>query len=433
MDPEPATPDISLLFALLPALTAAAYATITATLGSLSPARRAALKETLPEGQRPVLDRYLKAPERIEARWLWLRVSGVAATAALLTTSFASAWPHAWLLGFGASILIYAVPSETARPFATRRAERWVIPLLRVLRPLEWLVAPLSDPLSFIARRLASREPKPAPSASVTETEVELLVTEGEQNGSLDRDQSEMIRNVLDFGDLTAEDVMVPRNRVDALEASLTREEVLRLVTETQHSRYPVYEENIDNVVGVLHVKDLFREVVAPGAEPSPLGRLVRSPVAFVPEAQMARAVLKDMRQGRHHMAIVIDEFGGVSGIVTLEDLLEEIVGDIQDEHDVDDTSRIVMLERGRVLVDASLPVTDVNRHLGTELPEGDYVSLGGLLLDQIGRVPDAGSQHDVLGLHVTIREADRRHIAKVELGGLPERPSADGDNQSAA
>jgi magnesium and cobalt transporter len=132
-------------------------------------------------------------------------------------------------------------------------------------------------------------------------------------------------------------------------------------------------------------------------------------------------------------MAIVIDEFGGVSGIVTLEDLLEEIVGDIQDEHDVDDTSRIVMLERGRVLVDASLPVTDVNRHLGTELPEGDYVSLGGLLLDQIGRVPDAGSQHDVLGLHVTIREADRRHIAKVELGGLPERPSADGDNQSAA
>ncbi|HSC87559.1 MAG TPA: hemolysin family protein [Polyangiaceae bacterium] len=423
MDPDPKTPELTLLLALLPALTAASYATITATLGSLSPARRAALKETLPERDRPILERYLKAPERIEARWLWLRVTGVAATSALLASAFAPLWPHAWLLGFLAAIFVYAVPSEIARPFATRRAERWLIPLLRALRPLEWLVAPLSDPLSFAARFLAEREPKPAPSAGVTETEVELLVNEGEQNGSLDHDQSEMIRNVLDFGELTAVDVMVPRIRVDALEVTLPYAELLRLVTETQHSRYPVYRDSIDNVVGVLHVKDLFAHIVAPGAEPPALDAIVRTPVVFVPEGQMARSVLHDMRQGRHHLAVVIDEFGGFSGIVTLEDLLEEIVGDIQDEHDLEDNSSIVVLDKDRVLVDASLPITDVNRHLGTDLPEGDYVSLGGLLLDQLGRVPDLGSEHQLLGLSVTIREADRRHIAKVELGGLPERP----------
>lgn len=419
--------------ALAPALAAAAYATVTASMASLSPARRTALKDSLPPERQGALERYLKAPERIEARWLWLRVSGVAATAALLTSGWKGA-PHAWVFGFGAAIFIYAVPSELARPFATRRAESWITPLLRFLRPLEWIVAPLSDPLSLVAQKLAAREPKRIPSTTLTETEVELIVNEGEQNGSLAHDQSEMIRNVLDFGELTAEDVMVPRIHVDALDANLSMDEVLRFVVTTQHSRYPVYRETIDNVIGVLHVKDLFARVSEKvDLEKARLDELCRKPVAFVPEGQQASMVLTDMRLGRHHLAVVIDEFGGFSGIVTLEDLLEEIVGDIQDEYDVEDpSSRIVRLDKGRVLVDATLPITDVNRHLGTEFPEGDYVSLAGLLLDRIGRVPATGSEHELLGLSVTIREADTRHISRVELGGLPEKPEPD-SNQSAA
>lgn len=432
MDPDPAKPELSLLLALLPAVTAAAYATITTAMGSLSTARRTALKDSLPEAEQAGLERYLRSPDRIEARWLWLRVTGVAATAALLTAAFQELSSRSWLLGFGAAIFVYAVPSEIARPFATRRAEQWIAPMLRFLRPLEWLVAPLSDPLSLLARRLAGHDRR-APSAELTESEVELIVNEGEQNGSLAHDQSEMIRNVLDFGDLTGVDVMVPRIRVDALDAGSSIADALGFVRSTQHSRYPVYQDSIDNIIGVLHVKDLFSSVGAPGTELQSLEVLARKPVAFVPESQQASIVLREMRLGRHHLAIVVDEFGGFSGIVTLEDLLEEIVGDIQDEHDLEDASRIVVLDKGRALVDASLAVTDVNRHLGTEFPEGDYVSLGGLLLDQLGRVPATGSQHELLGMSVTIREADRRHIARVELSGLPERPDEPDSSQSAA
>src|SRR5690606_12345212 len=139
---------------------------------------------------------------------------------------------------------------------------------------------------------------------------------------------------------------------------------------------YPVFSGSIDNIVGVLHVKDLFL-AMAEGLEEKTAIDIARRPVAFVPEGQLASSVLREMRAGRHHLAVVLDEFGGVAGILTLEDLLEEIVGDIQDEHDVDDASRITMLSPHCALVDASTPVADVNRALGTDLPEeGDYVSL---------------------------------------------------------
>src|SRR5690606_10322322 len=191
-------------------------------------------------------------------------------------------------------------------------------------------------------------------SPAETETELELIVSERELNGSLDHDQSEMIRNVLDFGEVTAEEVMVPRIHVDALDATLSLDSVLREVQKSRHSRYPVFSESVDNIVGILHVKDLFASVAAGNLSEVTLPQLMRRPVAFVPEGQLASTVLKDMRAGRHHMAVVIDEFGGFAGVVTLEDLLEEIVGDIQDEHDGEDQARIHFLADGHALVDAS-------------------------------------------------------------------------------
>src|SRR5690606_2691081 len=152
-------------------------------------------------------------------------------------------------------------------------------------------------------------------------------------------------------------------------------------IVETQHSRYPVYQNGVDNVLGVLHVKDLMHRLAETGTlDDVRLESLIRQPVVFVPESQPASTVLKDMRIGRHHMAVVIDEFGGFAGIVTLEDVIEEIVGDIQDEHDLDEPP-IVDLGNGRLSVDASIAVADLNRYLGIEIPDdGDYVSLGGLV-----------------------------------------------------
>ena len=171
-----------------------------------------------------------------------------------------------------------------------------------------------------------------------------------------------MIRNVLDFRDLTAGEVMVPRTRVVGFDLGTEPTELLKRITESEHSRYPVYRDRIDNIVGVLHVKDLISRFAGDkGIDDLKLGDLLRRPVSYVTEGQSASSVLQDMRIKRQHMAIVLDEFGAVSGLVTLEDLLEEIVGDIRDEHDVDEAP-IVDVGSGRVVVDASVPMTDLSR-----------------------------------------------------------------------
>lgn len=423
MESEPPQPSLLLVgLTLLPAILAAGYAIVGATAASLSPARKGALRDTLTGRARAALEHYLDSQERIEARWLVGRVAGVTATAASLAYLLANQFPWSWLIAWGGAIAAYAIPSELGRQLARSRADKLLPTFLQVIRPGEWLVAPFADLLHFVGKRISGTPSFREPSATLTETEVELLVNEGELNGSLDHDQSEMIRNVLDFGEVTAEELMVPRIQVDALSANQSMDELLAEASRSQHSRYPVFADSIDDIVGILHVKDLFH-AMAQGQDGMKANDLARKPVAFVAEGQLASTVLKEMRAGRHHMAVVLDEFGGVSGILTLEDLLEEIVGDIQDEHDRDDEARIRMLAAHCALVDASTPVSDVNRALGTELPEGDYISLGGLLLEQIGSMPSPGSTHDVLGLKVIIRESDDRRIGSVEISDVPGTP----------
>lgn len=449
MDPEPPQPELLLSWVtLVPAIVAAAYSIVGTTVASLSLSRIAAIREALTGGRRLAVERFVENQDKIQTRWIVFRVAGIAMTASLLSEQWSGSHSFAWALAWVASVAAYALPSELLRPYAASRAEELVPFLLRWAKPGEWLVAPIADPLHWVGGRFPGRLDAREPSPTLTETEVEFLVNESELNGSLAHDQSEMIRNVLDFGEVTAEELMVPRTQVDGLDSELTWEEALSEVTRTAHSRYPVYTDTMDNVAGVLHVKDLFhamahgalptkssappRESIRPGLSapssstpnaPTRLLDLARKPVAFVPEGQLASTVLRDMRAGRHHMAVVLDEFGGVAGILTLEDLLEEIVGDIQDEHDLDDATRIRMLSAHTALVHASMPVSDINRMIGTELPDGDYVSLGGLLLEHLGTVPAQGSTHHVFGLKIVIREADARHIAQVELSEVPGAP----------
>jgi putative hemolysin len=417
---------------LLPALLAALFATVSTSMSALSGARRAALRETLRPSGSSALDRYIDSPERIEARWLWLRVIGISATAVLVSQSLELPGVPKWVLGVLASIIVYAIPAEMLRPSAVAHASEWGPSLLRWLSPLEYLIAPLSDPLHFLAKKLAS-DKKVLLNAEVAETEVEMIVNEGEQTGAFSADASAMIRNVLEFGDVTAKDVMVPRIHVEALDAALTCDEALAQILESQHSRYPVFADSVDNIVGILHVKDLYARVLGRQPRTAKIVDVARRPVAFVPETQAATVVLKDMRAGRHHLAIVVDEFGGFAGIVTLEDLLEEIVGDIRDEHDEEGDQEVKNLSSGALLVNASLPVSDVNRRLNAALPEGDYVSLGGMLVDHLGGIPPTGSVHELFGLRLTIREADPRHIAWVEVEQLPASPESGVEGKAPA
>lgn len=439
MDPVPPLDVPSLIGACVPAVLAATFAAASWALSMLSGARRTALRDTLTGGPQRALDRYLESRTVIESRWLVIRALGIGTTAILMMRALPlTDEPARSLVSLLAAVLSYALPSEIGRSLAALNPEKAAPWLLRVLRPIELLAAPLAAPVLWLARLVGGLAAHtPSRSRGVTETEVELIVNEGELNGSLGHEESEMIRNVLEFGDVTAGQVMLPRTQVRALSVDLPLEEALRQVADGGHSRYPVYRSSIDNMVGLVYAKDLLRAVADGDPKDRTLEALVRSPVAFVPESQLASSVLKDMRAGRHHMALVIDEFGGVSGVVTLEDVLEEIVGDIRDEHDENEPP-IVDLGEGRLMADASIPIADLGRYLGTELPEDDgYNSLGGFVVAQLGRVPKVGEELVTRGFGFVVREADQRHVSKVEIRRLspPESivPRAPSSRVSAA
>jgi putative hemolysin len=407
-----------LVLCALPALVASIYSAASTVFGTIPHTRRLALPDSLGERPRAALDRYLSHTETIETRWLVLRVLGLSGSAVALYPLVPDPAPL-WTIGM--VLCAYALPSHLLSAFSRRVSERAIPSVLSYLRPLEWLALPVSAPLAFLGR-LASRPDTIRDGehdTSLTETEVEILVNEGEMNGSLDHDQSEMIRNVLDFGDVQAGDVMLPRMQVSAISVDMPIGDVLRMASETGYSRYPVYRDRIDNVVGFLHVKDLVTRANVQDLNKIKVTDVMRTPVVYVPETQSASSVLAEMRTGhKHHIAIVIDEFGGMAGIITLEDIIERIVGDIRDEHDDPEKAPpIVELGDGRLLVDARVTMAGLSRHLGAELPEGgDYYSLGGFIVEALGQVPRPGAVLTKLGFDFIVREADERHITQVEV-----------------
>ncbi|HVU02733.1 MAG TPA: hemolysin family protein [Polyangiaceae bacterium] len=365
------------------------------------------------------LDRYLLDPATVESRWLVLRVLGLGACAIIVDRGFP---PTLGTVKHGLALLavlfVYGTPAYLGMVLARRAAEETLPYALRALRPFELLISPLALPLRYLGTVVSGNvRHSRLPSASLAESEVSILVTEGEQSGALGHEPAEMIRNVLDFGDLKAGDVMIPRTQVAAIDLAMGADELLKFVADGAHSRYPVYRERIDNIVGILHVKDLINHAARADLRTVRVSDVMRTPVVFVPETQTASSLLKDMRAGRrHHMAIIIDEFGGMSGVVTLEDVIEEIVGDIRDEHDTDEPP-IVDLGNGRLMVDAGVPIGDLSRYLGVALPEdGDYNSLGGFLVERLGQVPSVGATVSDYGLDFVIRDADDRKVSKVEI-----------------
>ena len=403
-------------------------------VGSLFAAGDAALSE-IPEGRMQALSadpsragapfrRYTTDPWRVLSRWLVGRVVALSAATVLLSEAarlagLARAALPVAVLG---AVLTYGTFTEVASTLARRRPERVGALALVFLRPLEWLLVPLADPLAIVGRAVGRRIPKSHPvDARITETEVEWAVSEGEKAGAIANEPAEMIRKVLDFKDLTAREVMVPRRHILGIELSTPLKDVIALVASEKHSRYPVYRETLDTVVGLLNAKDLFSLVGDGRLASTKLSEVARTPVMFVSESQSAAKILQDMRSRRLHMAIVSDEFGGTAGLITLEDIIEEIVGDIRDEHDIEPP--IQSMGDGRVVADASVALADLEQALGKPLPnDGEFESLGGLIVSRAGRVPKVGATLQVDGLKLIVREADETRVVKVEI--VPERPA---------
>lgn len=242
-------------------------------------------------------------------------------------------------------------------------------------------------------------------------------------------EEREILDSLTALRGTTAREVMTPRVDVVALEAPVSVGDVVRAVRESGHSRFPVYEDNLDHLVGILFVKDLFRsgwwesqsepdavivaEVDAPPLLADAPIRKLRKPF-LVPEGRHVLDALSEMRQGRNAFAVVVDEYGGVEGVITIKDLVSELVGELPDEFDRQEEVPILRVDAGRWLVAGDCPVDDVNEEIGAGIPEGEYVTLGGFLFDRFGHIPEEGEAllHD--GWELRVAEMDRRRVGKV-------------------
>jgi CBS domain containing-hemolysin-like protein len=279
-----------------------------------------------------------------------------------------------------------------------------------VFRPLIWI---LQSATNFVLG-LLGLEPPGGETEVHSEAELKMLLNVSTERGEIEAGEQEMLYKVFDFADKEASDVMVPRPEVVALSVDLPPEECLRAVMESPYTRYPVYRESLDDIVGILHVRDLFGALVDRGLAAVEVEQLVR-PAYVVPETKDLAALLTEFRRTNQHMAIVIDEYGGMEGIVTLEDLLEEIVGEIEDEFDLPDES-VEQVDEDTIRIDGTFPIDDFNEQFRTELPVEDYHTMAGFVFGQLGRAAQEGDEVSHDGMVFRVEEVEGQRIDKLAV-----------------
>jgi CBS domain containing-hemolysin-like protein len=260
--------------------------------------------------------------------------------------------------------------------------------------------------VKMLGRFLAGRKP-------VTEEEIHELMDAGEEEGLINEEENEMIRSIFALGDTVVREIMVPRTDMASVTLDATFRDVLSSIIDCGHSRIPVFDGTIDNIVGLVYAKDLLKYW---GMDESAvvLRKILRTPY-FIPETKNLEELLHEFKKKRIHIAIVIDEYGGTSGLVTIEDLLEQIVGDIQDEYDLEE-EWLVEGADGVAVVDARLPIEDLEEHFGIEIERDKFDTVGGLIVHLTGRIPAAGEVVEIGAIRLTVLEADARKIKKVSI-----------------
>lgn len=306
-------------------------------------------------------------------------------------------------------VLGVLVPEAVGAGSADRLAPWMIYPM----RGLIVILSPVVKVIVLLSKGLASVFGSGALVNVFTEEEIMTLLDAGEKEGTIENQERQMIYSVLEFDETLAREVMIPRIDVMGVDIATPVDEALQVFIESGHSRIPVYEGNIDNIKGLLYAKDLLN--LWRTGETKPIRDLMRK-TFFVPENKRCDVLLKELQTSKIHMAVVVDEYGGTAGLVTIEDLLEEIVGDIQDEYDVNEEDDYVQIGPGEYVVDASMNLDDFNELLDIELPTEDSDTLGGFIFTHLGRVPEAGEviQHPVLTMRVDSIEG--RRIRKVHV-----------------
>lgn len=307
------------------------------------------------------------------------------------------------------------------RNWGRAHSDRLVPVAVPVLESIAWVLAPVLLLLELLVRiflRLLRTEPAPE-IAGMTEDEVRLFVEVSQKEGVLERDEGEMMASIVDFRDTMVKEIMTPRTDFESIHKDADLQQAIELVVRSGHSRLPVYTDSLDQIDGILYAKDLFRWVHRQaGDTPFRVADVMR-PAIFVPETKNVNELLRFLQTKRTHLAIVVDEYGGTAGLVTIEDILEEIVGDIQDEYDAEEPLYTIE-EDGSILADAKIDIEQLADDLDIALPpaddEMDYETLGGFLCAHLGSVPVVGQAYRHNGYEITVVDADERKVKQVRI-----------------
>ena len=338
--------------------------------------------------------------------------------------------PWGVLLGIVFEVIIIFVFFEAVpKNWAVRNPDRAALlsaPIVSTLTrfpPIRWL----SVVLIGLANRIigVAEDEEDMPHSFITDSELKAMADVAHEENVIEKDERTFIHSIIDFGDTVAREVMTPRPDMVTVEAEATVRDALETALAAGYSRIPVEEAGIDDIIGIAYAKDLTRDERAGKS-----GQAVRAsmrPAKFVPESKEVSDLLREMQEEKFHMAVVVDEYGGTAGLITLEDLLEELVGDIVDEFDVEEPT-VERLDDGSVTVPAGYSVDDAGELLGAELPHGPWDTVGGLMLDLVGRVPDAGDSVEADGFRLTALDVRGRRIGRVRI-----EPTSDPDEGDAA
>lgn len=339
---------------------------------------------------------------------------------------------HAYAISFvctilGVALLTLVVGEITPKSIAIRHAEPLSLFAAWPLKGLQALGWPAVSLVTWLSNWLVRPFGGTATfhTSAMTEEELKLMVEQSEEHGVIETEEKEMIHSIFDFGDTMVRKVMTPRLDISAVEANATIDELIQTVTASGHSRLPVYDEDLDNIIGIVHVKDVL-QALASERRSATVRELMRPPY-FIPENKRVDDLLAELRRSKTQLAIVRDEYGTVTGLVTIEDLLEEIVGEIQDEYDVEEEPDFVQIDERTCIIEGRMPLDDFNERMGVAIPVEESDTIGGFVFGLMGHQPDLGETAVWNGLEFAVEATDGKRIRKVRVTRRTQEASAGG------
>ncbi|GAB6100258.1 hemolysin family protein [Halanaerocella petrolearia] len=327
------------------------------------------------------------------------------------------------------TLLLLVFGEITPKSIANKKTAKFSMTVARPIEVCYYLFYPIVKVLNILTSIItgSKEEDQYQGKAFISEERIRRFLTVGEREGVIETDEKQMINSIFEFDDIRVKEILVPRIDMICVEINDPMENLIEIVTDMGLSRIPVYNDTIDNIVGIVYAKDLL-PLLRQEESDMDVQKIMR-PAYYVPETKKIDNLLSELKKEKIHMAIILDEYGGTAGLVTIEDILEEIVGDIQDEYD-EEEKLIKMVNEQELLVDGRVDIDEINETLGIDLPEEDYETISGFVLSMLGYVPKDGERLEFEDLTITVEEVIQRRITKVKIKHLEAESKEDNEDQ---